>query len=404
MKDLVRELFPQMIRRVHDILPIMVETSQDLYDNPEMSFEEAYACDYLTGLLRRYGFVVQAGIAGMETAFEARLSWGKGGPTVAIVAEYDALPEVGHACGHNLYAATSVGAALALSDYLRCHDAGPGGEIRLIGTPAEEKGGGKCIMAEKGVFDELDAVLGIHPAEVSGVGGGSLALSQYFVCFSGRAVHAADSPERGINALDAVIATFNNVNALRQHVRDDARIHGVILHGGASANMVPDYAEAEFLVRSADEAYQAELIERFKCCAEGAAMASGAKLELKQVRIPYQATKTNAVLQDLLCECYEYVGEPIESPPSKVSGSSGVGNMSQVVPTVQGEFSLGSEDVSLHTREFARLAGADNEAYLARAAAVLSTAVLCCFMDHEILLRAWQDFHNTLEVMRGGMS
>ena len=404
MKDLVRELFPEMSKRVHEILPIMLETAEELHDNPESSFEEVYACDYLTGLLRRNGFVVQTGIAGMETAFEARLSWGEGGPTVAIVAEYDALPGIGHACGHNLYAATSVGAVLALKDYLCCHAVGSGGEVRLIGTPAEEKGGGKCIMAEKGVFDELDAVLGIHPAEVSGVGGGSLALSQYYVCFSGRAVHAADSPERGINALDAVIATFNNVNALRQHVRDDARIHGVILHGGVSANMVPDYAEAEFLVRSADETYQSELVERFKCCAEGAAMASGAKLELKQIRLPYQATKINSALQGLLSECYEYVGEPIESPPSKISGSSGVGNMSQVVPTVQGEFFLGSEDVSLHTREFARLAGGDNEAYLARAAAVLSTAVLCCFADQEILLRAWQDFHNTVEVVRRGIT
>ncbi|MFO8060227.1 MAG: M20 family metallopeptidase [Bacillota bacterium] len=404
MKELVEELFPKVRQRVGQYLPVMIETADELHSNPEASFEEAYACDYLTSLLRRFGFSVEIGTGGLATAFEASLRWGSSGPAVGIIVEYDALPEMGHACGHNLFAATSIGAALVLADYLVCYDVGSGGELRVIGTPAEEKGGGKCVMADRGVFDDLDVVLGIHPDQASGVGGSCLALSQYYVCFHGTAAHASDNPERGSNALNAVIATFNNVNALRQHLRDDARIHGVIVHGGVAANIVPDYAEAEFLLRSADEEYQAELVEKFRHCAEGAAMSAGVKLKLKQIRVPYQATRSNAVLQQLFRECFEFLDEPLDTSSPKISGSSDVGNVSRVLPAIQASCALGSGEVSLHTREFAQLAGsAERETYLFRASSVLSAAALCCFVDAEIVYRAWEDFHNAERMAHGNL-
>ncbi len=383
MQDIVKSTLECVQPKLKKHIDKCVYVASKLYQRPETAFQEEFACDLLCGTLSEAGFVIERPLAELDTAFAATLSSGQDGPTVGIIAEYDALPEIGHGCGHNLFAATSLGAALTLADIMTGEQS-PAGTVKVIGTPAEEKGGGKCIMAEAGVFDGLDVALMIHPSSENGLGGRSLALSQYFVSFQGKAAHAAANPEEGVNALAAMINTFNNLNALREHLPSDAYVHGIILEGGTAANVVPDYTEAEFLLRSADENYQEHLISKFKDCARAAALASGCEVAFDQTEIPYRTTKPNRVLEDLFRACFTDLGEPAEEAKA-AKGSSDVGNLSHRVPTIQASVALGT-DASLHSREFADATDSQlAQPYLERALSVLSAAALACLSSPEIV-------------------
>ncbi len=230
---------------IDEIGPILIEISQTIHANPELAFEEHESMALLAGTAERHGFDVERGVAGLETAFVATSRGIADGPTIAFVAEYDALPGLGHACGHNIIGTAATGAALALQ---ALRDNVPG-MVKLIGTPAEEKGGGKVIMVERGVFDDVDAAMMIHPGTKAMTTRGTLASNKVDFELFGRTAHAAAAPDLGINALDACIQTFNNINALRQHLTPDVRIHGIITHGGEAPNIVPEYAAASFSVR-----------------------------------------------------------------------------------------------------------------------------------------------------------
>lgn len=306
---------------------------------------------WLTAPLRAAGFEVEEGIAGLETAFRARWQGAPGGPTIALLAEYDALPELGHACGHNLIGTASVGAALALKQAFPDLP----GTILVIGTPAEEEGGGKIIQCRHGIFDEVDAAMLCHPRSKNMVLRGGLACVDATFRFHGRAAHAASAPQDGISALDAVIQTFNGVNALRQLFTSDVRVHGIITHGGEATNIVPAFAEAKFLMRAADVKGLGVVRDKVFAAARGAAEASGARLEIDE-GLTYAERNNNHALAGLFRRNLEAQGLEVEEPPAGGGiGSSDIGNVGQVTATIHPYIRIG--DCVPHTPEFAAAAG-----------------------------------------------
>ncbi|MFE8699392.1 M20 family metallopeptidase [Cytobacillus sp. FJAT-54145] len=319
-------------------------------ENPELGHEEFKASKILTQTLEKHGFIVEMGTCNLPTAFTATFDSGKEGPTIGFMAEYDALPEVGHACGHNLIGTMAIAAGIGLSKAV----GETGGKVIVFGTPAEETKGGKVTMAEEGIFDSLDVALMVHPLDRYMKSGSSLAMDAIQFEFFGKSTHAAASPHLGINALDAVIQTFNSTNALRQHITPDARIHGIITEGGKAANVVPDYAVAQFYVRAAKREYVNELVEKVTRCAEGAALQTGATMKSSYYELSYDDMITNNHLSDAFTK--ELISLGIEEKEILTqrdgSGSLDMGNVSQVVPSIHPYIKICNEAYSCHTHEF----------------------------------------------------
>jgi amidohydrolase len=350
----VDELKRRVIDEVEASREALVRIADTIYANPEIAFEEFESAALLSGTLEENGFSVERGVAGLETAFVATLRGKASNPQVAFLAEYDALPNLGHACGHNLIGTAAVGAGVAMKAVL------PelAGTVQVIGTPAEERGGGKVIMVKAGVFESVDAAMMVHPSNRNMTRRKSLTSHKVSVKFFGKASHAAASPDQGINALDAVIQTFNGINALRQHLRDDARIHGIITHGGRATNIVPDYAAAQFGVRAADVSYAMQVIEKVRACAEAGALATGARLEFKENDTYYENMMPNPKMADLVDANMAALGIKVRLPsPGERMGSSDMGNVSQVVPALHPYITIGPEELMGHTVEFREAAG-----------------------------------------------
>jgi amidohydrolase len=373
--------------------------SQDLWDlalrihaHPELGFEEHQAAAWLTEALENGGFRVERGVGGLPTAFRAVHPAEKPGPRIAILAEYDALPELGHACGHNLIAAIAVGAALGLAPFKK----GLPGTLLVIGTPAEEGGGGKIKLIQAGIFRNVDAALMVHPSDQTVVDRGSLAITEVKIEFHGKAAHASSEPEKGINALDAVIQTFVALNALRQHIKDGSRIHGIITHGGVKPNIVPEYAAALFYVRSADNAYRDELVEKLRKCAEGAALATGAKLTFTKVGHEYKAIRPNKTMAQIFAKYLTELGYPPEEPKGWM-GSTDMGDVSWEVPAIHPYIRIGPGEIPGHSREFAEAAKSEGakKAMIAAAKAVAATC-LALWTDPELFRKVQEEFvHGT---------
>jgi amidohydrolase len=356
----------------------------DLHAHPELAFQEHRSAAALTRALREAGFDVETPVAGLDTAFVARHRFGPGGPRIALLAEYDALPGIGHACGHNLISAAALGAARALTEALEADT----GELLVIGTPAEEGGGGKIIMLEHGVFDDVDAALMFHPGARTMTVRGSLAATRITMRFHGKAAHAAAAPHLGINALDACIGTFNAINALRQHVRDETRIHGIISHGGDAANITPAYAEAKFSVRHRRFAYVQELKERVEACARGAASAVGATVEFEE-GLAYAERRVNHVLAERFGAHLEAQGERVLPPPEVGGvGSSDFGNLSQRLPALHPYVAMVPEGTSAHTPEFAAAAASEHGMRAMRLAATALAQTVAELLTSPTLLEA----------------
>src|SRR3982075_319746 len=310
MADQVEQLKKKVCEAIDRRAAELIETADWIHAHPEIGHQEVEAAKRLSGLLTSAGIPVEMGTAGMATAFKAELG-GKSSkrPRVAILAEYDALPGLGHGCGHNLIGTSAIGAGLALSEVLPELD----GTIWVLGTPAEESAalnsGGKVHMVNAGVFSEVDAAIMFHPGTETAVTlDRSLAARGFEFYFHGRAAHAAGAPEDGINALDAVVQLYNAVSVLRQQMRSDVRIHGIILSGGAAANIIPDYAAIRYRKRPHDSDYLAEVGERVVAGGEGAAKATGCRLEWKEYMPGYENTMPNKVLRDLMSDNLRSLG------------------------------------------------------------------------------------------------
>ena len=326
------------------------DLSLKIHSSPELGFKEVKAAGWLSQYLEENGFNLERGVCELPTAF--RGSYGKGKPAIAILAEYDALPKLGHACGHNLIAGCAVGAAVASKPAIdQC-----GGSVLVIGTPAEELYGGKIIMAERGAFDEVDMAMMVHP------GGHDTATTQALAClgleveFFGKAAHASTRPETGINALEAMLLSFAAINALRQHVLDKARIHGIITNGGEAPNVVPAHSAGSFLVRAEDDAYLDELKGKVLNCFVGAATATGARLEYQWGKIVYAPLCNNLTLAELFRQNMKYLGRDMPLAGAGRVGSTDMGNVSQIVPGIHPTIAVAPEEVVIHSPEFAKAA------------------------------------------------
>ena len=298
----------------------LFDLSKDVHAHPELNYEEFYSSDALAGFLEGHDLTVERGVGGIETAFRAVIPGGAGnGPTIAVLAEYDALPEIGHGCGHNLIAMAAMGAALGL----KANAQDLPGTVMVIGTPAEEGGGGKIRLLEAGVFEGVDATLSSHPfsnrtiipAAAPRGESWSLAMVGYRYMYHGKAAHAAAYPEAGINALNAVIHLFTGIDALRQHLRDDVRMHGVITDGGTAPNVVPEFAAANFMLRSRDGRYLAdEVVGKVRSVAEGAAAMTGSRLEVEEFYPFYENVQPNVTLAQTMAANAQALGLKLDEP------------------------------------------------------------------------------------------
>ena len=349
----MKERIVQEIKRHREEI---FQIARELYEHPEISEQEYFAEKLLTEHLEKHGFQTEHGTRGIPTAFTAVCKGGRPGPRIAFLCEYDALEGIGHGCGHNLISAMSFGAALGLKAVLE----ETGGEIVVLGTPAEETNGAKVAMAREGIFKDILAALMLHPDSVSKESGSSLALDALRFRFRGKTAHASAAPEKGVNALDAVLLMFNGINALRQHVTDDVRMHGIIAEGGLRPNIVPDYAEARFNFRAAERKNLNEVVEKAKECARGAARMTGASVEIDYYELSNDDMVTNPVLGRLMAKNFRYMGETEVRPASREMGSMDMGNVSHVAPAAHGFIGLGDHDLVLHTKEVAECTVSEN--------------------------------------------
>ncbi|HEU0265100.1 MAG TPA: M20 family metallopeptidase [Geobacterales bacterium] len=337
-----------IVAEVARLRPLLVELNRRIYDHPEIGLQEWQTAALLGQTLKDAGFTVEEGVAGLSTAFAARL--GNGDYHIALLAEMDALPTLGHACGHNIIGVAAVGAAIALARTL------PKDSFRLtlLGTPAEELGIGKVELIRAGAFRDVDVAMMVHPSSRRLVIKEYLGLVRLSFTFYGRAAHAAAYPEEGINALDAVIQTFNAINALRQQTRQDVRLHGIITDGGVAPNIIPERAACSFYVRAADLDELQRVKARVIACAEGAALVTGCRLHCDEDPRILAPLKINRSLSNLYSRQLSYLGlEEAVAPPDRNRGSSDIGNVSQVVPTIHPHVPIGS-GIHIHTDPFAQ--------------------------------------------------
>ena len=327
----------------------LIEISHRIHENPELGFEEYFAHDLLAGAVESAGLDVQRQAYGLDTSFAARV--GDGGPLVAILCEYDALPGIGHACGHNIIAAAGLGAGLAAAEV-----AGTlGGSLLILGTPAEEGGGGKVRLIDAGAFEGVDAALMLHPAGIELVEMQTLAVQQLHARYHGLAAHASAAPHVGRNALDGAVLGYVAAAALRQHIASDERLHGIFTDGGQKPNIVPARAETNWYVRSPTTARLAVLKERLVACLTGGADAAGVDIELQWASYSFQEVRTNGPLAELWTANAAALGRH-PTPPTAghtVIGSTDMGNVSQIVPSIHPMIAVAPPDVAIHTESFA---------------------------------------------------
>ncbi|WP_282141351.1 M20 family metallopeptidase [Cytobacillus oceanisediminis] len=386
------ELKEAIKKNVEDNKELYLSASHQIHATPEIGNEEFFASGLLSGILEKEGFEVERAVAGHETAFLARKKSDKPGPSIAFLAEYDALPGLGHGCGHNIIGTTSVAAAIALSKVID----ETGGEAVVFGTPAEEggpNGSAKGSFVKHGLLEGIDAALMVHPSNHTRLTSSSLAVDPLDFEFIGKPAHAAASPEEGINALDAVIQLFNGINALRQQLKDDVRIHGIITHGGDAPNIIPEYAKARFFIRATTRTSLNEVTRKVKAVAEGAALATGAKLNVIAFQNEVDNLLLNKTYDQVFKEVIEDLGETVVEGDRDGIGSTDAGNISQVVPTIHPYIKIGADDLVAHTVPFREAAASvkGDEALITGAKGLALTAFQLV-TDPELLKSIKQEF------------
>ena len=385
----------ELKRKAEESVDLLSETlrkiSEDIHRNPELAFKEVKAANWLASFLEGEGFKVERNAAGMGTAFIAEYVSGEGGPTVSILAEYDALPGVGHACGHNIIGTSAAGAGAALKRALS--GTGLPGRVLVLGTPAEEGGGGKVLMVKAGVFKDVDAALMMHPTSgLSRMGGRSLATHSFQLDYYGKPAHAAASPTEGINGLDAVNIFFHAVACLRQHVADDVRMHGMVTMGGDAVNIVPEHTQVRYLARSYSLKTLARVVERVKQCAQAGALATGCRLEIQE-SAGYLARIPNTAISEAFSANLNALGEATLPGVVDSKGSTDFGDVSREVPACNAYIRIAPEEVAGHSREFCQAANSDEGlAALYLSAKSMAHTAIDLLTDPELLDRAKAEF------------
>lgn len=374
--------------------PRLVDVAHDIAAHPELNFEEHHAHEVLVGLLDAAGLAVEPHAYGLETAFVARAGSGDG-PMVAILCEYDALPGLGHACGHNVIAAVGAGAGIIAAHVVDELD----GRLLVIGTPAEEGGGGKIDLLEAGAFDGVDVALMVHPADADLTHMDTIAVAQYRATYTGRAAHAAAAPEKGRNALDAAVLGYVNVAALRQHIADDERIHGVFTRAGDAANVVPAAAETVWFVRSATSASLGPLVDRVQGCLRAGADAAGCTVEISLEAHPYAEMLDNPVLVERYVQLATSVGRTVRPPEGsrRVVGSTDMGNVSQIVPSIHPMIQVAPPGVAIHSEDFAAAAVSEAaDRAVSDGATILARLAVACWTEDGLVDTARKAFEGAI--------
>jgi amidohydrolase len=366
--------------------------SHTIHANPELAFKEEKAHAWLTEFLAKHGAEVERGVGGLPTAFRATIPGRGPGPTIAILAEYDALPTIGHACGHNVIATAGTGAGAAVAAALGTLPYA--GRVQVIGTPAEEGGAGKVRLMEAGVFRDVDAAMMVHGRSGTRVWRPTLGIIKVKVDFHGKAAHASSWPWRGVNALNAVIQLFVSLDLLRQQLRPDARVHGIITKGGDQPNIIPEHTTADFYLRAVTTAEVRELERRFRAAAEAAGTATGCRVTVTADPTIHEPMRPNATMAALFGRNLDFIGFP-EDPdePEAGYGSTDCGNVSQALPTIHPYVRIAPDGVPGHSREFAEWARSPlaRAGMLAGAKAMALTA-LDLLASPEALAGAKRDF------------
>jgi amidohydrolase len=381
---------PDALREaVAGIVPGATDLSHRVHAHPEIAFEERQASAWTAELLAARGFAIDAPAGGLETAFVARRAGTSPGPVIAFLGEYDALPEVGHGCGHNLMCSSSAGAAIATVAAL---GDGFAGEVRFIGTPAEEAGNGKVRLINAGLFADVDVALQMHPSDRTNAEILCLAVIEVGVTFRGVLAHASADPWLGKNALDALVLLYTMVAQWRQHLKPGERVHGIITHGGAAPNIVPDLTAGRWYLRTPVDADLDGMIGRFRTMADAAAAATGCSVEL--TIDPTNRCRTmlnNPTLLELFRGQLAAVGIA-DGPIDPNTGSTDMANVSHEVPTIHPMMAIAPEGTPGHSRIFAEHAGgADGDAVLPLAISALAGTALELFARPELVERAWDE-------------
>ncbi len=386
----VDALKQQVCAAVDALAPQLIDISHQLHANPELAFEEHFAHELLTEAVQSHGLDVQRSAYGLDTAFEARTPSYGTGATVAMICEYDALPGIGHACGHNIIAAAGLGAGLAAAVVAEQAQ----GQVAVFGTPAEEGGGGKELMMREGAFADVDVAMMIHPANHDLPKFDAVAVHRVTAKYTGQAAHASAAPEHGRNALDAAVLGYNAIAALRQHIHTYERIHGVFTDGGDKPNIVPASAAAEWYVRSKNLAQLEPLKERVTKCLLAGAEAAGCEVELTWADPPYADMNDIDSLVHVYCKNIANLGRDFSTgDDAHVVGSTDMGNVSYKVPSIHPMIKVSPADVPIHTPDFANYAqGPEGDAAVIDGAKALAMTAVDCWFDGTTLETSKTEF------------
>jgi amidohydrolase len=400
------DLREQVAGAIDEHAPGIISVAGQIHQRPEIGYEERFASQLLAEALRETGYEVEKPIGGVETAFRATKR-GKGpGPTIAVLAEYDALPGIGHGCGHNLIAGSGLASAIGLGAVLDQLD----GAFQIIGTPAEEGGGGKVKLIDAGVFEGVDASLMVHHAgdrtgsATSYPGGTCLAVSHFNFVFHGKPAHAAGDPYNGANALNGVIKLFTGIDALRQHVRTDARIHGIITHGGDAPNVVPHRAAAAFYIRAGDRAYLEQLEEKVRKIADGAALMTETTVEISSGGPTCYDMRPSYPIGRRYEENMRAAGLEVNARDQGQRGpySTDFGNVSYLMPAVTGSFAISHEPIPGHSQQVVDASCSDfGYDQLLKVSTAMAYTALDLLTDRDLLQAAKDEHARWTELYEG---
>lgn len=394
MKTIDKEKYDQY---VDSRLDELWDLAKYIHANPEVAFEEYKTSQVQVEFLRENGFTVETEVGTLPTAFKATFSIKEGPLSLAVVSEYDALPEIGHACGHNLISTTALGTALATKKFMEDHEIG--GTLHVIGTPAEETGGGKIIMLENGVFDGIDTVLMMHPtSDLTRLAGECMSSMRLSIEFKGKSSHASSHPEKGANALSAANLYFVATGLIRQHFKGETRLSGIIEEGGKAVGMIPDYAKVTGSISSFNLNSLEDYVEKVRLCAEGAAHAMGCEVDF-QVTPGYQGRIPNQILSDVCRNELVELGEPLLDGMPFDYGGEDLGNVSRVIPICNPYTTIFPEHkISNHTVQFRELANSEaGKRCLQVSSKAMARTMMELFLNPEIVEQAKAELAVRLE-------